>query len=230
MAASNRIRFACLGLLLAAGPAVAGVRVTEPWSPQAPERTGFEVGLSSSLSTPTGRSREEFDPSPHVSLVATWMQSEHEGIGIDVGYSKWPAPAAGAELDRLLTVLGRGTIRGTEITSSALRIGAHLEFAPLPRMRIAPRVEGGTGMNRVTTRFEIPQEQLIAAGWSGKSNGKGVDWQPDVTACFGLDVRTSAHVKIGFEASYQWMFVENAPSAFTTFSLGGRVTFGRWSS
>lgn len=231
VASLRRLAFgACLALAWPALPVSAGVRVTEPLPARTVGSRELEIGSWFSVSSPTQLARESFDPSNSAGVIFTAMETPVLGVGLEVGYARWPSPPAGAVLDQLITALGYGTVQGTEVTLSALRAGLHARVVVIPAARLMPWLETGVGINRVKTRIEFPMDQMLAAGWTFENSRRGdaVDYDPDFTARAGIDLKTPARVRLGFDVAWQWMLMTDGAQPFTTFAVESRLMWVRW--
>ena len=219
---------ACMATALIASATFAGVRIVGP-APVSVPWAGVEFGPWISASAPTRAARDVFDRGITAGVTATEMQTPMFGVGMDLAYARWPSPALGASFDALFSGFGSTPVSGTKVTMTSLEIGGHFKVSPLPGRRVAPWAQAGMALSRANRKIEFPVDQLRAAGWQVmKATSDDISYQPLFETGMGLDLKTSDGMKIGLDASYQWLILSNEHEAFTTVAIGGHVLFGRW--
>ena len=217
---------ACVAMALAASPTLAGLSVVGP-PPVSVPPVGFEFGPWISSSAPTGAAGDVFSRSINAGVTATEMQTPMFGVGVDLAYSRWPSPAAGANFDDLFSALGSAPVSGTKVTMTSFQVGGHVKVSPLPGRRVAPWAQAGVGVSRANRKIEFPVDQLRAAGWQVQdATSDEITYQPLFETGMGLDLRTGEGMRIGIDASYQWLMLSHESDPFTAFRVGGHVLFG----
>jgi hypothetical protein len=190
---------------------------------------GFEFGPWISASAPTGAAGDVFDRGINAGVTATELKTSMFGVGVDLAYSRWPSPAAGASWDALFSAVGRAPVSGTRVTMTSLQVGGHVKVSLLPGRRVAPWVQAGMSVSRANRKIEFPVVQLRAAGWQVlKETSDEITNQPLFETGMGLDLKSGEGMRIGLDASYQWLMFSNESDPFTAFRIGGHVLFGRW--
>ena len=229
MADSRRLAWgACMAMALVASPTLASLPIVGPPPVNVPPAAGFEFGPWISASAPTGTAGDVFDRGISAGVTATDLRTVMIGLGVDLAYSRWPSPAAGASLDALFSAVGSAPVRGTRVTMTSLQVGGHVKVSLLPGRRVAPWVQAGVGVSRANRKIEVPADQLRAAGWQVlKSTSDEITYQPLFETGMGLDLKTGEGMKVGLDASYQWLMFAHESDPFTAFRIGGHVLFGR---
>lgn len=219
---------ACYAMALAASPTLAGLPIVEPLPVSVPP-AGFEFGPWISASAPTGVAGDVFDRGINAGVTVTEMHTPMIGAGMDVAYLRWPSPAAGASFDALFSAVGSAPVSGTKVTMTSLQLCLHVKVSPLPGRRIEPWVQAGMGVSRANRKIEFPVDQLRAAGWQVlKATSDYITYQPLFETGMGIDLKTGEGMRIGLDASYQWLMLSNENDPFTAFRFGGHVLFGPW--
>jgi hypothetical protein len=214
----------CLATGLIATCTFAGGRVEER-----ARDVSVEIGPWVSMSVPTGVAGDQFDRGVNAGVSITTMRTRMVGAGADLGYGLWSSPAAGAALDALFTAFGTTPVSGTKYTMAALRGSLHVKVVPLPGGRVAPWVQVSAGVCRVNKRLQFPADQLRAAGWQVlKESSDEISYEPLLVTGVGFDLKTRTGMKLGLDASYQWLVLADNDPAFTAFTIGGHILFGRW--
>ena len=182
----------------------------------------FELGPQVALSSPTGRVGDSWDTGISAGVTATFMENPIVGMGLDVGYDRWPgSPSANAAADELFTNLSGTPITGSKFTLTAFQAAGHAKLVVPVHGRLAPWIQVGTGVYRVNVSLKLPEDQLRAGppddihydlGWIG-----GI----------GLDSEESTRMRFGLHATYQYLRTKDASGAhFTFFAIGAHVLFG----
>jgi hypothetical protein len=224
---------ACLATALAASPALAGLSIVEQPAPVRVPAVGFEFGPWISASAPTGEAGDVFERGINLSLTGTDLRTSMLGIGMDFAYARWPSPATGASLDALLSSLGNafgsGPVSGTKVSMTSWEVGGHVKVSPLPERLVAPWARVGLGLARVNRKIEFPVDQLRAAGWQvNEGSSDEITYEPYFATGVGLDIPAGKGMKIGLDASYQWLVLTRENNPFTAFRFGAHVLFGHW--
>ncbi len=223
----GRTAAACFTAILFSVPALAGVRVVEPYSTPHPHRNfGFDFGPRVSWLLPTGQSAQGFERGIDAGFELTSMQSRHVGIGIEVGYQHWPSPQAGRAYDQLFSAFGHAPVRGTKVFVDGWRAAGHVTIVPLQSRTVRPWLEMGLGVVRMRTTIEFPVNQLVAAGWTIHQRAfHGVSDAPEFAAGGGVDFRVGRALRAGPDLSYRWIYPSDA-QALTAFEVGCHLRFG----
>lgn len=222
---------ATLVLVSTAGLAHAGASIVGP-RPVVESRervSGLNVGFWASNSQPTSKSRDVFDASYKAGGTVTWMRTRSTGFGIGLDYCRWRSSAAGAELDNFFSAFSGTEIRGTEATLSGLRGTLRVTQLLMPDAAISPWVQLGAGICRSKSKIVFPVAQLQYSGWQVSGAGfRTLTYQPILMAGLGIDLRTNAHSRIGFDLIGEMIQVEDEPDPVMALTFGGHVLFGRW--
>lgn len=181
----------------------------------------FELGPQLALSSPTGRAGDSWDTGISAGLTATFMESPTVGMGLDVGFDRWPgSPSANAAADELFTNLTGTPITGSKLTLTAFQALGHAKLVAPVHGRLAPWIQVGAGVYRVNASLELPgvvtpgplDDIHYEFGWMG-----GI----------GLDSKESARRRFGVHATYHHMQTKDASGAnFAFFAIGAHVLFG----
>lgn len=227
----RRLRFAAVLLtaILSAAPAAAGVRIVgDHPTTRKHEKFGLDFGARVALSTPTGES-DVFDHGIDLALTFTSMQTRNAGIGFELEYQRRPSPKAGAALDELFSSFGGTPIQGTQVFVDAVQASLHvrLEAAPSGELFI-PWADVGAGLERANGTVDYPVGAITGPGWLLTLNSShAITWSPACSVRAGFDVSSQKGVRVGPDASYQWVFVSgDHETTFTAYALGLHVRFG----
>ena len=187
----------------------------------------FELGPQLALSSPTGRAGDSWDPGISAGVTTTFMESPIVGMGLDVGYGRWPgSPSANAAADELLTNLSGGTpITGSKFTSTAVQATGHAKLVAPVHGRLAPWIQVGAGVYRVNVSLKLPGDQLRAAGWPGPLDD--IHYEFGWMGGIGLDSEESTRMRFGLHATYHYMQTKDESGAhFSFFAIGAHALFG----
>lgn len=232
----HAIRALCVALLLAFGPgrASAGASILEARTPvpRVP-LTGVNFGFWASSSQPAGSSREVFDPSFKGGVSLTWMRGRSTGYGVAIDHCRWRSPATGAAFDERFSAISGTEIRGTEATMSGTRATFRYTEWLMPEASISPWVQAGAGFCRLGRKLVFPVDPLVNSGWRVSTSGtKRTSYQPILTGGFGIDLKTTTSMRIGFDLMGELIFIADEDGPFTdpvtAVTIGGHVFFGRW--
>jgi len=219
----------CLVLILAATPAVAGVRVVgDHPTTRKHAHFGFDFEPHVAFSRPTGDAGRAFDHGIDGGLSVTSMQSRRVGIGLDVGYQHWPSPKGGVALDEFVNSFGGTPISGTNVFVDQFDVSAHLRLTE-PDQFIIPFLDLGVGMVRANGAIEYPTH--VVSGPLGTlilTDSHHVSTEPEVSVRVGIDVSSQKGVRVGPDLSYKWIFFGSESTPFTALGIGAHARFGSW--
>ena len=146
----------------------------------------------------------------HAGLTMTVMRDSWFGVGLDVAYQYWPVSAdykAAFEEAVWLLVIEQPTWAFKDI-----QVAAHAKIAAPVDGWLVPWVRIGGGFHFVHPNFE----------------GHEYDKSPELGyfGSFGVDIKSTGNMKLGLEATYQRLLLDDFFGAdFEAFTVGGRVLF-----
>ena len=219
---------ALVAAILFATPALAGVRIDEsPPSGRKHEKFGLDLGARVALSTPTGDS-DAFDRGVDLTLTLTSMQTRNAGIGFEVEYQRRNSPMSGAALDEFINSFGGSQVEGTQVFVDAFQASLHVRLQAQSDQLAVPWVDAGAGLERATGTIDYPVDTVTGPGWQlTLISSHHVTWSPACSVRAGFDVSSQKGIRVGPDASYQWVFVSGSREAtFTAWALGFHARFG----
>lgn len=135
---------------------------------------GDRIGLQFGYSVPTGDFSKSTQAGTEVGLLATFMESDHAGVGVDVAYHVWdPSDDFNAQFAALLGP-------GWEIKLSAIQTTAHVRYVLPTPGRVRPTVTGGFGIYWLKTTLDPPMGSSLDGDWDlnfGYNAGAGVHFE-----------------------------------------------------
>ena len=186
----------------------------------------FELGPQLALSSPTGRAGNSWDAGISAGVTATFMENPIVGMGLDVGYNRWPgSPSANAAADEFFTNLSGGIpITGSKFTLTAFQAMGHAKLVAPVHGRLAPWIQVGAGVYRVNVSLKLPE-----VGWDVVNPGslEGIHYEFGWMGGIGLDSEESTRMRFGLHATYHYMQTRDESGGhFTFFAIGAHVLFG----
>lgn len=219
---------ALFAAILLATPAVASVRIDQsPPSARKHEKFGLDLGARVALSTPTHDS-DAFDRGVDLALTLTSMQTRNAGIGFELEYQRRNSPKTGAALDEFINSFGGPAVEGTRVFVDALQASLHVRLEARSSELLLPWADVGAGLERANGTIDYPVETVTGPGWQlTLVSSHHVTWSPACAVRTGFDVSSQRGIRVGPDASYQWVFVGGSREAmFTAWALGFHARFG----
>ena len=215
---------ACLMMALFAASARAGASIVEPRTAQQPSQ-GYELAVWGAMSVPSEAAGDVYDRGFELGMSVTEMISRRTGVGLDIGYSRWPSERAGAALDGLFSMLSGGApISGSKVSLTGIQAGIHVRLVAAPDQFSAPWIQIGAGLFGMKHRIELPVSQLNAAGIQVREVGAdSFDYGPVFATGVGLDF---PRIHLGLGATYEWIRDPHTSKMFTSLTIGMRAVLG----
>ena len=215
---------ACLVMASFADSALAGASIVEPRAAQQPSQ-GYALAVWGAMSVPSAAAGDVYDRGFELGMSVTEMFSRRAGVGLDIGYSRWPSERTGAALDALFSMLSRGApISGSKVSLTGLQAGIHVRLVAAPDRISAPWIQLGAGLFGMKHRIELPVSQLIAAGWQVREAGEDTfDYGPVFATSVGVDL---PKIHLGLGATYEWIRDPHTSEMFTSLTIGMRALLG----
>lgn len=214
--------------LLFATPSSAGARIGEaPPSGRKHEKFGLDLGARVALSTPTHDS-DAFDRGVDLALTLTSMQTRNAGVGFELEYQRRNSPKSGAVLDEFINSFGGSQVEGTQVFVDAFQASLHVRLQAQSDQLLVPWADVGAGLERATGTIDYPVDTVTGPGWQlTLVSSHHVTYSPACSVRAGFDVSSQRGIRVGPDASYQWVFVSGSRQAtFTAWALGLHARFG----
>lgn len=206
------------------------------------EAQSLELGPRLAVSMPTGDARDGLDLGFDAGVTATIMTNSMVGVGVDLGYQRWPGSSyLNSSVDALFSRLGGLSIRGSEYTLSAFQITGHAKVVAPMVGPAALWIQVGAGFYRMNRHLKLPAELLEAWEWpEPKLSQDDITTEPGWFGGVGVDFKTSTSTKLGLDASYYHLSTKlgldtssfhlwpDAGADLAEFRIGAHLLFGRW--
>jgi len=190
---------------------------------------------------PTGDARDGLDLGFDAGVTATIMTNSMVGVGVDLGYQRWPGSSyLNSSVDALFSRLHRVSISGSKYTLSAFQITGHVKVVAAMVGPAAPWIQVGAGFYRLNRHLRLPAEQLKSSEWpEPKQNWDDIKTEPGWFGGVGVDFKTSTSTKLGLDASYYRLCTKlgldmssfhlwpDAGADLAEFRTGAHLLFGR---
>ncbi len=177
---------------------------------------GLELGPQLALSVPTGSAGDTYAPGVGGGLTATFMHNPVAGVGLDLGYHHWPgASDAEAEFDAWLSRLSGRTITGTKWSLGTFEVAGYGRVVAPVRGPVVPWLRAGVAYYYLRHHLELMGQAA-----------DDTDWQFGYIGGVGFDVRATATMKLGLDATYRYlMWEDDAGQRSTAYTIGAHLLF-----
>jgi hypothetical protein len=134
----------------------------------------FEIGPQLSISNPTGDASWHMDSGFVLGLTGTYMQHPVDGFGLDLLYHGWPRPET--------------MVENWEVSRHAFQSTVHVKLVAPVDGPAAPWIKAGVGNYLVFDDYPSTPIKFR--------------FEPGYFAAGGVDIRTAAGVRFGFDVAH----------------------------